>query len=121
MQNPGFTKHFNIRSQQRSLRFYGIEMVLNYGTYSAEDSIVMTRRDIQERIDENNAEIAEYNEWLITKEIEQRILCLKNENERLRKLNNVRLIIRDDVVVTAYRMTRRKQRKSRVHLREAFH
>ena len=94
MEAPRYSPHAVQRLQQRGMRENDIDLVLACGTQVADDSFLLTERDVH-------------------RELRRR----KREIQALERLCGVKVVVRQGVVVTCFRATREQIKKllSRVH------
>lgn len=85
------TSHAAVRAQQRSFSRRDIDLVVELGTHLNDGSVLLRRRDADERI-----------------------VTLKAEITRLERLRNAKVVTLGSRVLTVYTATRREQKRMKV-------
>jgi hypothetical protein len=90
------TRHAEQRTSQRGFLRSGIETIFHHGEMISDQEVLMTDREINARIME-----------------------LKNEIQSLDKLRNRKLVVDGSTIITSYCLTKKAKRKCRIRMREA--
>ena len=118
MSDLNYTTHAVLRLAQRGFRRDDAEIIFRHGTSKNDQEILMRRKDTQAWVSELRSEL-----YTIKKpnnrSDDARISKLKRAIQNSEKLENCKIVVDGNNVITGYNITRREQRKCRIRMREA--
>ncbi|WP_416897254.1 MAG: hypothetical protein ACMVY4_17445 [Minwuia sp.] len=113
-------RHAAARMNQRGLRKQDIDIVEIYGEFVDDDAIMLTYRHAAAAIKDAKTEIRRLQRWDQTPSVRAATARLKKRINLLQKNTNTKIVLRDGVLVTAYRTSGKPMKRSTRRMREGF-